>query len=64
MVNWLLRERLNPYEIEIDKYLKSKLFQFELPNSYSIENFDLEKFKLREKKSLSVGFAPGHPPSI
>ena len=27
-------------------------------------NFDLAKFKSREKKSLSVGFAPGQPPSI
>ena len=29
-----------------------------------LKAFDLEKLKSREKKSLSVGFAPGHPPSI
>ena len=43
-----------PYEIEIDKYLKSKLFQFELPNSYSIENFDLEKFQIKLGKASSA----------
>ncbi len=43
-----------PYEIEIEKYLKSKLFQFELPNSFSIENFDLEKFQIKLGKASSA----------
>jgi len=43
-----------PYEIEIDKYLKSKLFQFKLPNSYSIENFNLEKFQIKLGKASSA----------
>ena len=42
------------YEIEIEKYLKSKLFQFKLPNSYSIENFDFEKFQKRLGKASSA----------
>ena len=42
------------YEIEIEKYLKSELFSFKLPNSFSIENFNLEKFQKKLGKASSA----------
>ena len=45
---------ISRYEIEIERYLKSKLFQFKLPNSYSIENFNLEKFQVKLGKASSA----------
>ena len=45
---------IDPYEIEIERYLKSKLFQFKVPNSFSIENFNLEKFQKMLGKASSA----------